>query len=282
MAVTYSLNCKGRLLNLSNPIVMGILNITPDSFFDGAVHTTEIEILTHVEKMLTEGATIIDIGGMTSKPGSVEISCDEELKRVIPVIEKIRKQFPHAYLSIDTYRSKVASVAIVAGADIINDISAGEWDSEIIQIAAQAKVPYIAMHIQGRPIDMQQNPSYTNVTEEVYDYFVEKIRVCTDLGIHDLIIDPGFGFGKTIENNYQLLHDMAVFSNLSKPILAGISRKSMICKPLNVNPSNAINGTTALHMIALQNGADILRVHDVKEALQCIKLFEIYSNSNLS
>ncbi len=261
---------------------MGILNCTPDSFYDGNLHHSETKILLHVEKMLQQGATIIDIGGMSSKPGAMEISEAEELQRVIPFIEKIRGYFPDAYLSIDTFRAKVAEQAILAGADIINDISAGAWEPEILDVAARYRAPYIAMHIQGRPANMQQNPTYQNVVTEVYDYFINHIKTYTEKGIHDIIIDPGFGFGKTTEHNYQLLANISTLGNLSKPVLVGLSRKSMICKPLGIHPSEALNGSTALHMIALQQGASILRVHDVKEAVECLKLFEIFSISNPS
>ena len=282
MQIPFSLNCKGRLLSLAQPVVMGIINATPDSFFNKGKDNDENQILATVEKMLSEGATIIDIGGMSTRPGAAEISQKEELNRVLPIVEKVKNKFPDTYISIDTYRSEVARQAIEAGADIINDISAGEWDEEIITVAANYRVPYIAMHIQGKPDTMQQNPTYENVTEEIYDFLSKKIFECRKQNVHDVIVDVGFGFGKTVEHNFELLHHMAFFKNLHKPILAGISRKSMICKPLKVNPENALNGTTALHMLALQNGANILRVHDVREAIECIKLFELYSQCDNS
>lgn len=261
---------------------MGIINATPDSFYNQGRDSTETQVLQTAEKMLAEGASIIDIGGMSTRPGATEISQDEELKRIIPIIEKIKHTFPETYISADTYRSEVARKAIEAGADMINDISAGDWDAKMLQVAVSYKVPYIAMHMQGKPDTMQQNPVYGNVTEEVYDFFVKKIKQCSDLYMHDMIIDVGFGFGKTVANNYELLYNLSVFKNLRKPILAGISRKSMICRPLKVNPENALNGTTALHILALQNGADILRVHDVKEAIECIKLYENYREHAVS
>jgi dihydropteroate synthase len=278
----FSINCKGRLLSWSQPIVMGIINATPDSFYNQGRDNTESQILWTVEKMLQEGATIIDIGGMSSKPGAEEIKEAEELQRVIPILEKVKSNFPDAYLSIDTFRAEVAKQAVAAGADSVNDISAGAWDPEIVSIAAKNKVPYIAMHMQGKPKNMQQNPTYGNVCEEVYDFFVKTIKQCSDHEIYDILIDVGFGFGKTLSHNYELLYNLSIFKNLHKPILVGISRKSMVCKPLHVNPENALNGSTALHMLALQNGASILRVHDVKEAMECLKLFEIYSNDALS
>lgn len=255
---------------------MGIVNATPDSFYNQGIENSERQILYLVEKMIAEGATLIDIGGMSTKPGAAEVSQDEELKRVIPVIEKVKDHFPDAFISIDTFRSEVAKLAIEAGADIINDISGAEWDATILNVAAEFKTPYIAMHIQGRPETMQQNPTYENVTTEVYDFFVKKIQQCRQMKVVDVIADPGFGFGKTVDHNYELLYNLPILKQLHIPILVGISRKSMICKPLKVNPVDALNGTSALHMLALQNGANILRVHDVKEAIQCIKLFENY------
>lgn len=276
MYTPFSINCKGRLLSWSQPIVMGIINATPDSFYNQGRDNTETQILQSVEKMLKEGASIIDIGGMSSKPGAEEINEAEELQRVIPIVEKVKSYFPETCLSIDTFRAEVAKQAIATGADIINDISAGSWDPEILSIAAKNKAPYIAMHMQGKPKNMQQNPTYGNICEEVYDFFVKTIHHCLDQGIYDVIVDVGFGFGKTLSHNYELLYNLSLFKNLHKPILVGISRKSMVCKPLHINPENALNGSTALHMLALQNGANILRVHDVKEAMECIKLYENY------
>ena len=277
MQIPFSINCKGRMLSLAKPIVMGIVNATPDSFFNKGQENSLSELLLLTEKMLTAGASIIDVGGMSSRPGAAEISEHEELIRVIPLIENIKTRFPQAYISIDTYRSKVAKLAIEASADIINDISAGTFDIEILKIAAEYKTPYIAMHMQGKPINMQLQPSYEQVSQEVYDFFVHKIKQCHSYQINDVIVDVGFGFGKTVAHNAELLGHLALFKNLYKPLLVGISRKSMICKPLNISPAQALNGTTALHMLALQQGASILRVHDVKEAIECIKLYEIYS-----
>ena len=278
MKIPYSVNCNGRLLSFSKPIVMGILNVTPDSFFDGKKNKTVDEILSQTEKMIQEGATIIDIGGMSSKPGAQEISVQEEMDRVLPVLQILKKNFSEIFISIDTTKSEIALESIKNGADIINDISAGLWDNNMLNIIAENNIPYIAMHIQGKPENMQDKPMYHNVCLEIYDFFIEKIEECKQKNIHDFILDVGFGFGKSVIHNFELLKNLSLFKNLQKPILVGISRKSMICKPLKVNPANALNGTTALHMLALQNGANILRVHDVKEAIECIKLYEIYND----
>lgn len=270
------LNCKGRLLDLSRPQIMGILNVTPDSFFDGGQHNSLVNALKQVEKMLTDGATIIDIGGMSSRPGAEIIGTDEELKRVIPIIEKVNQTFPEAILSIDTVKSKVAKESINAGAHIVNDISAGSIDSELIATVGKLGVPYILMHIQGKPENMQDNPNYENVVLELIDFFQKKVALLKENGIKDIVLDVGFGFGKTVEHNYELLKEMNQFKVFERPILVGLSRKSMICKVLKTNPDKALNGTTALHAIALLNGANILRVHDVKEAVQVIELLEVY------
>lgn len=275
----FTLNCKGKLLVIDGPKVMGILNITPDSFYSGSRFSNADAILKQTEKMLGEGAFIIDVGGQSTRPGSERISADEELKRVIPVIESILKNFPAAIISIDTYQSKVAKHAVDAGASIVNDISSGDMDAAMIKTVAQLRVPYICMHMKGTPDTMQQNPVYEDVAKEVLDYFIHKIARCREAGIHDIIIDPGFGFGKTIEHNFQLLKKMQALKILGKPILAGLSRKSTVYKTLGITAEDALNGTTALHMIALLNGAGILRVHDVKEATEVIKLFEAYDSA---
>ncbi len=260
-------------MDLSTPKVMGIVNVTPDSFFDGGMHGDLSEIMTHCEIMLNEGADILDIGGASSRPGAVEVSLSEEIDRVIPVIEKLSGDFPQAAISIDTYRHQVAQEAINAGAHMVNDISAGEMDLDMIQTVAQNGVVYIAMHMQGTPSTMQNNPSYKDVVTEVSSYLSGKISECRAGGITDLILDPGFGFGKTQEQNFRLMKNLDHFNALGHPILAGISRKSMIQKSLGVNADSALNGTTGLHMIALEKGVSILRVHDVKEAVECVKLF---------
>ncbi len=269
-----TLNCKGHLINLETPAVMGILNVTPDSFYDGGKHQQLDEQLQQVEKMLNEGATFIDIGGMSSRPGANIIDEKEELERVLPVIQKIKETFPEALISIDTIQSSVAKRAIEAGASIINDISAGRIDPRMYETVAELGAPYILMHMQGTPQQMQQDPTYKNVALEILDFFIKEIGKLRSHGVKDIIVDPGFGFGKSVEHNYELLNKTHVFKMLEVPILAGISRKSMICKVLKVNPANALNGTTALHMVALQQGAKILRVHDVKEAVECIRLFQ--------
>ena len=270
-----TLNCRGRLLDLSEPVVMGILNATPDSFFDGGRFVDEKAVVARVRKMLAEGAVVIDVGGVSTRPGAAEVSQQEELHRVMPVVESIKKHFPDAVVSIDTWRSKVAQEAVGAGAAIVNDISAGRFDPRLFETVAALDVPYILMHMQGTPQTMQQNPRYENVVNEVLDFFIEKLEKLRRLGIKDIVLDPGFGFGKTVEHNFHLLKNLAVFEHvLNLPVLAGISRKSMICKVLKVNPEHALNGTTALHVEALRQGARILRVHDVKEAAEVIALWK--------
>lgn len=272
----FTLNCKGRLLIIDSPIVMGIINTTPDSFYSSSRKTTVDEALHTAEQMLNDGATILDIGGQSTRPGSEQISVDEELKRIIPVIEAINKNFPHSFISIDTYNSAVAQQAVNAGAIIVNDISGGLIDNKMLVTVANLTVPFVCMHMKGMPQNMQQNPVYQNVTKEILDFFIQQIEVCRIAGIHDVIIDPGFGFGKTIEHNFTLLNELTVFKMLHKPLLLGISRKSMIFKTLNVLPKDALNGTTSLNTIGLLNGANILRVHDVKEAMEAIKLVKLY------
>lgn len=268
-----TINCKGQLIDLSSPKVMGILNITPDSFFDGGKYNDETAILNQVETMLKDGATFIDIGGYSSRPGAADVSLDEELHRVVPIIELILKHFSETTLSIDTFRSKVASESIKVGAALINDISAGKLDDAMLATVGKLGVPYIMMHMKGNPKTMQQLTNYAELVNEVISYFAERINAAHKEKINDIIIDPGFGFAKTITQNYELLNHLGLLQMLDKPILTGISRKSMIYKTLNTTSENALNGTTALHMVALQNGASILRVHDVKEAMECVTLF---------
>ncbi len=267
-----TINCKGTLIDLSTPKVMGILNLTPDSFYDGGKYQNEKEVLAQTEKMLQEGATFIDVGAYSSRPGAKHITEDEELARIVPIIKLLVATFPDIILSVDTFRSNVAIACIEQGAAIINDISAGEMDENMFATAAALGVPYIMMHMQGTPQNMQQNPVYSNITEEVIFYFSNKIAQARSFGINDIILDPGFGFGKTIEHNYRLLSEQELLKNIELPLLIGLSRKSMIYKTLNITAQEALNGTTALHMISLQKGANILRVHDVKEAMQCIAL----------
>lgn len=267
-----TINCKGLLMDLSTPRVMGILNLTPDSFHDGGKHEGLEGILRHAERMLAEGADIIDIGGMSSRPGSKIIDIEEELKRVIEPIRAINKRFPDAILSIDTVHARIAEEAVANGVSIVNDISAGILDADMIPAVARLDTPYIIMHMQGTPETMQLSPTYTNVITEVMDYLTSRSRACQIAGIKDIIIDPGFGFGKNNEHNFQLLKGLSLFKMLGYPILAGLSRKSMITKSLGVKNADALNGTTVLNTIALMNGANILRVHDVKEARETVKL----------
>ncbi len=268
-----SLNVGGRLLTLDRPCVMGILNVTPDSFFDGGRYDRVEDALKQAERMIAEGVDIIDIGGMSSRPGAKVLSSDEELNRVLPVVEAIRTSFPQITISIDTVYAATAKAAIEAGADLVNDISAGTFDQEMYQTVADLGVPYVLMHMQGRPETMQEHPDYEDVVLEVLDFFIAQTTILRKLGVKDIILDPGFGFGKSLEHNYELLKKMHVFRMLDCPVLAGISRKSMINKVLGTRPENALNGTTALHMVALQQGARLLRVHDVKEAVQVVKLW---------
>lgn len=276
---THTLNIRGKLMVLDTPKVMGILNVTPDSFYDGGKLKTDKDVLFQAEKMIAEGVDIIDVGGMSTKPNSEEISEAEELNRVVPVIQLLQQHYPNTILSLDTYRAQVAKVGLETGVGIINDISAGSFDAEMFATVAAFNAPYIMMHIQGTPQTMQQNPHYENVVQEVLQYFIQKMEAAQQAGIKDIIIDPGFGFGKTLAHNYTLLKYLNDFSILKKPILAGLSRKSMICKLLNVKPTEALNGTIALNTIALLNGAAILRVHDVKEAKEVIKIAEFYCNN---
>lgn len=274
MLESYSLNLKGKLYALDRPKIMGILNVTPDSFFDGGKHNSLVHALQRAEMMLHAGADFLDIGGYSSRPGAEEVSLSQELERVIAPIEAIKKQFPNSIISIDTFRAEVARQAVAAGADMVNDISAGEDDENMFAAVKDLQVPYIIMHKQGTPKTMQQNPQYSNVVVEVTTYLSKRALQLHEMGINDVIIDPGFGFGKTLEHNYELLRHLDHFQALDLPILVGVSRKSMINKVLGTQPKNALNGTTALHMAALQKGAHILRVHDVREAVQVSQLWE--------
>jgi len=267
-----TINCKGKLIDLTTPKVMGILNLTPDSFYDGGKYRDENSIFLQVEKMLTEGAIFIDLGAYSSRPGAKHISEKEELQRIVPIVKKLIIKFPNILLSIDTFRSEVAKECIKQGAALINDISAGEMDPKMMQTAGELNVPYIMMHMNGTPQNMQQNPIYNNVTQDLLYYFSEKITLARSFGINDVIIDPGFGFGKTNEHNFQLLSELELFKNIELPLLIGLSRKSMIYKTLNTDAQNALNGTSSLNTISLFKGANILRVHDVKEAMECITL----------
>ncbi|MCC6690155.1 MAG: dihydropteroate synthase [Bacteroidia bacterium] len=272
----YTYNFLNSSLDLHKPSVMGILNIAPDSFYDGGKYSDEKSILNHVETMLSEGATIIDVGACSTRPGAIEISEEEEERRLMPVLQTIRKKFTTAIVSVDTFRASIAIKAVDVGANIINDISGGTLDKNMFSAVAKLNVPYILMHIQGNPQTMQQNPIYANVTEDVKIYFTEKIRALNSLGVKQLIIDPGFGFGKTVEHNFTLLKNLCELKTFGYPVLAGLSRKSMINRVINTKPAQALNGTTVLNTIALLNGANILRVHDVKEAMEAIKLVNEY------
>ncbi|MFA6059025.1 MAG: dihydropteroate synthase [Taibaiella sp.] len=272
----FTLNCNGRLFTKERPFVMGILNVTPDSFYTKGRNNSVQEHIDKAGEMLEQGAAILDIGGMSTRPGAEVITEETEQDRVLPVIEGVHKHFPDSFISVDTYRASVARNAVRSGACIVNDISAGEMDDEMLSAVAMLNVPYIVTHMQGTPETMQQKPEYGDISAEVLDYFILKIKQCGEAGIKDIILDPGFGFGKTIAHNYSLLKNLHVFNILKRPILAGISRKSMVHKPLNSDAEHALNGTTALHVLALQQGASILRVHDVKEARECIELFCYY------
>jgi dihydropteroate synthase len=267
-----TINCNQNLVDLSSPKVMGILNITPDSFFDGGKYKNETEILSHVEKMLFEGATFIDVGAYSSKPGATHISENEELQRIVPVIKLLIKNFPDIIISVDTFRSSVARETINAGAAIINDISGGKIDEKMFETVADLKVPYILMHMLGTPQNMQLNPVYKDVTQEIISFFAEQIFKLHQLKLNDIIIDVGFGFGKTNNHNFEILKNLSLFKSLDAPILAGISRKSMLCKTLDISAQEALNATTSANTIALLNGASILRVHDVKEAVEAVKI----------
>lgn len=272
----FTLNCKGKLITTDVPLVMGIINATPDSFYKGDLNTGMDGILALAKKMIDDGATILDIGGQSTKPGSEPISAEKELDRVIPVIEMIHQHFPSVILSVDTYQSPVAIAAINAGASIVNDISAGELDKEMIKTVADLRVPYICMHMRGNPNTMQQYTSYENLLKDLLDYFVLKLKECRDAGIKDVIIDPGFGFAKNATQNFIILKNLSIFNMLDCPLLAGLSRKSTIYKTLGITATEALNGTTVLNTLALNNGANILRVHDVKEAVEAVTLMESY------
>ncbi|MBC7937223.1 MAG: dihydropteroate synthase [Rhizobacter sp.] len=272
----HTLNCKGKILSLEKPVIMAILNITPDSFYKSYGQNEDEEILSVAANMIAQGAAIIDLGGQSTRPGSALVSAAEEADRVVPWVEKIHQNFPDALISIDTFYSEVAKAAVAAGAHMVNDISGGNMDIAMIPLLGKLNVPYICMHMQSTPQTMQVNPQYNDVTAEVLDFFIQKTEACRLAGIHDVIIDPGFGFGKKPVHNFRLLKNLPVFKMINRPIMAGLSRKGMIYKTLGIDASQALNGTTVLHTIALQNGANILRVHDVKEAKEAIELYEFY------
>lgn len=270
---TKYINVNGKLMDLSQPQVMGILNVTPDSFYAGSRQQTEEEIINRASQMMEEGATIIDIGAYSSRPNAEHISPQEEMRRLRMGLEIINRHHPGCVVSVDTFRADVARMCVEEyGVAIINDIAAGEMDSQMFDTIARLGVPYIIMHMQGTPQNMQMNPHYDNLLKEVFFYFSEKVQRLHDLGVKDIILDPGFGFGKTLEHNYQLMNHLEEFSLFELPLLVGISRKSMIYKLLEGNPDEALNGTTILNTIALQKGTDILRVHDVKAAMEAVKI----------
>lgn len=275
----FSLNCKGKLLLIEKPLIMGILNINDDSFYAGSRVQNLEAIEKTAAKMMSEGADILDLGAQSTRPGSTRFSAEDELKKLLPAIERLQNLFPGIIISVDTYHSKVALESVKAGASIINDISAGEMDKDMIAMVAGLQVPYICMHMKGVPETMQHQTNYEDITKEILDFFIKKINECRQAGINDIVIDPGFGFGKNITQNFLLLKNLSVFKMLDKPILAGLSRKSTIYKTLKITAEEALNGTTVLNTLALQNGASILRVHDVREARETISLMEAYNKS---
>lgn len=268
-----TLNCRGEIIDLATPRTMGILNVTPDSFYDGGHYVTKEQIIDQVGRMLKEGASFIDIGGYSTRPYADDISVQEELERVIPTIQNLTKEFPDIRISIDTFRSAVAKAALEAGAMMINDISGGLHDTNMLDLAAEASVPIVLMHMRGTPQTMMEQTEYDNVITEVLQYFSERVALAREKKINDVILDPGFGFAKTISQNFKLLDHLQLIQTLNMPVLVGISRKSMIYKPLEINPLESLNATTALHMSALERGAHILRVHDVKPAMECIGMY---------
>ena len=269
-----TINCKGTLIDLATPKVMGIINVTPDSFYDGGATTLESQIINQAALMLDQGATFLDLGGYSSRPGATDISQQVEINRVIPAIKAIIKAFPKTLISIDTFRSEVAKQAVNAGACMVNDISAGKLDPQMLETIGELQIPYCMMHMRGTPQTMKTLTDYSNITKQVLFYFSERVAAARSYNINDIIVDPGFGFAKTTDQNFELLNHLELFDSLDLPLLAGVSRKSMVYKTLDISPKEALNGTTALHMVALQKGARILRVHDVQPATECIKLFE--------
>ncbi|MBT6635459.1 MAG: dihydropteroate synthase [Flavobacteriaceae bacterium] len=275
-----TINCAGKLVDLSTPKIMGILNVTPDSFYDGGVHNSDKKILKHVEKMLNDGAVFIDIGAYSSRPDGINIDENEELNRVVPALELVNNKFPETIISIDTFRSKVAETCLNSGASIINDISAGEMDKKMMEIVGKYKVPYVMMHMKGNPQNMMNKINYDKMLKEIMQYFSKKINQAISHKINDIIIDPGFGFAKDVNQNFDLLNNMDILKILGKPMMVGISRKSMIYKSLQTNAKESLNGTTVLNTISLIKGASILRVHDVKEANECVKLINALNNKS--
>tara|TARA_X000001036_G_C20638948_1_gene790381 strand:- start:304 stop:1137 length:834 start_codon:yes stop_codon:yes gene_type:complete len=274
-----NINIRGNLYDFSSPKVMGILNITPDSFYDGGKFKDDQKIKNHINKMINDGMDILDIGGYSSRPGASEVSISEELERVIPTLIFIKKNFKNLIISIDTFRSEVAKASLIEGADIINDISAGVFDSKMMDVISKFNCPYILMHMKGNPRNMQNSPKYKHTAVEIIQFLAERIKVARKKNIVDIIVDPGFGFGKTVEHNFEILNNLENFKALDAPLLTGFSRKSMIFKTLKTTSDEALNGTSSVNTIALMKGANILRVHDVKEAKECIILYEKTINS---
>ncbi len=270
-----TLNCKGKLVSIENPLIMGVLNITPDSFYERSRFCNLSDALDHVSFMIDNGASIIDVGAVSTRPGSKTAGEKDEINRLLPVLRGIMKKHPDAVISIDTFRAGVAEASVAEGASMINDISGGTMDERMFETIAGLNVPYVLMHLKGTPSTMQENPEYDDVTKEVIIWLAERVQQLRKLGVNDIIIDPGFGFGKTTEHNYTMMREMEYFSILQLPLLVGISRKSMIYKPLNINPDDSLTGSTALHFHALSKGANILRVHDVKEARQTIEIYRM-------
>jgi dihydropteroate synthase len=270
---------NSAIFSTKDAVVMGILNLTDDSFFDGGKYSNKEEMIARCKTMLDEGSTMIDIGAQSSRPGATQISSKEELKKLIPIIKLLKNNFPNILISVDTFWSNTAKECALVGADVINDISAGEMDKEMFPIIAKLNIPYIMMHMKGNPQNMQNQPKYNNIVDEVSTYFSNKIEELNILGFNKIIIDPGFGFGKTLEHNYQILNNLEAFKYLKCPILTGTSRKSMIYKLLDTTADNALNGTTITNTMALLNGANILRVHDVKQAIECIKITTFAKNN---
>jgi dihydropteroate synthase len=273
---TFSIHAAGKLITCTRPLVMGVLNLTEDSFYAGSRIADENTLLSRAARMLGEGAAVLDVGGQSTRPRATPLSAREEREKVIPAVGAILRRFPEAVVSVDTYHAEVARAAVDSGAAIVNDISAGNMDAEMIPTVASLGVPYILMHMQGTPLTMQDHPVYEDVVRDILDFLIRRIGACREAGIKDIIADPGFGFGKTLSQNYTLLHHLRVFQLLEVPLLAGVSRKSMIWRLLDIRPEDALNGTTALHMLALMQGVHLLRVHDVKAACEAVRLWEYY------
>ena len=271
-----SINLNGRLLDLSQPVVMGIINVTPDSFFDGGKYKTEKKVVKRAEEILEQGGAVIDIGAVSTKPGSEGISTKDEIERLLPAVKAVKKEFPNAFISIDTYRSWVALKIIEeCGPCMVNDVSGGNFDDHMFDTIGKLGVPYVLMHMQGTPLKMQQNPEYSDIIRDISMFFTEQVKKLTKAGVKDVIIDPGFGFGKNLDHNYELLNRLDSFKVFQLPLMVGVSRKSMICKLLNIKPDDALNGTSVVNTLALMGGADILRVHDVSEAVEAVRILNM-------